>query len=56
MIRCLGSISQDPQTFSPRNEAPGVGTAAKNKACGSNNASAPAAPAVEHKDTRATFW
>ncbi|XP_041845689.1 LOW QUALITY PROTEIN: AF4/FMR2 family member 3 [Melanotaenia boesemani] len=50
-----GSISQDPQTFSPGSEAPGVGTVAKTKPCGSNNTAVPAAPAVEHKDTRTTF-
>ncbi|CAG5993150.1 unnamed protein product [Menidia menidia] len=50
-----GSVSQDPQTFSPRSEAPGAGTAAKTKPCGSSSTSAPAVPVVEHKDTRATF-
>ncbi|XP_035524885.1 AF4/FMR2 family member 2-like [Morone saxatilis] len=47
-----GSITQGPEPFSPGSEAPGVGTAAKTKACGSNSTPAPAAPTVEHKDTR----
>ncbi|KAK5612050.1 hypothetical protein CRENBAI_002061 [Crenichthys baileyi] len=50
-----GSISQDPQRFSPGNEAAGVGTAAKTKPCGSNSTPVPAAPAVEHKDNRTNF-
>lgn len=56
MVHCLGSINQGPETFSPGNEAPGVGTAAKTKPCGSSSTPVPAAPTVEHKDTRAAFW
>ncbi|XP_070407971.1 AF4/FMR2 family member 2 isoform X2 [Nothobranchius furzeri] len=47
---CTGSVSQDPQTFSPETEA--GGPAAKTKSCGSTSTPAPAVPAVEHKDTR----
>ncbi|KAG7223603.1 hypothetical protein INR49_028496, partial [Caranx melampygus] len=50
-----GSINQGPETFSPGSEASGVGTAAKAKPCGSNSTPVPAAPAVEHKDTRGAF-
>uniref|UniRef100_A0A1A8PBV5 AF4/FMR2 family, member 2 n=2 Tax=Nothobranchius rachovii TaxID=451742 RepID=A0A1A8PBV5_9TELE len=50
---CTGSVSQDPQTFSPETEAAGAGgPAAKTKSCGSTSTPAPAVPAVEHKDTR----
>ncbi|KAM7389017.1 hypothetical protein PAMP_023017 [Pampus punctatissimus] len=50
-----GSITQGQETFSPGNEAPGVGAAAKTKPCGSNSTPVPAAPTVEHKETRAAF-
>ncbi|TMS17595.1 AF4/FMR2 family member 2 [Larimichthys crocea] len=47
-----GSITQGQETFCPGSEAPGVGTAAKTKPCGSSTTTVPAAPTVEHKDTR----
>uniref|UniRef100_A0A3Q3QQU3 AF4/FMR2 C-terminal homology domain-containing protein n=2 Tax=Monopterus albus TaxID=43700 RepID=A0A3Q3QQU3_MONAL len=50
-----GSITQGPETFSPGSEAPGVGTTAKTKPCGSNSTPVPAAPTVEHKDTKGAF-
>ncbi|CAB1447475.1 unnamed protein product [Pleuronectes platessa] len=45
-----GSVNQGPG-----GEAPGVGTAAKAKPCGSISTPVPAAPTVEHKDTRGAF-
>ncbi|XP_034739232.1 AF4/FMR2 family member 2 isoform X2 [Etheostoma cragini] len=50
-----GTITQGPRTFSPRSEAPGVGAPAKTKPCGSSSTPVPAAPTVEHKDTRGAF-
>ncbi|XP_060904734.1 AF4/FMR2 family member 2 [Labrus mixtus] len=50
-----GSITQDPDTFSPLNEALEVGAAAKTSPCGSNSNPVEAAPKVEHTDTRCTF-
>ncbi|GLD61870.1 AF4/FMR2 family member 2 isoform X2 [Lates japonicus] len=50
-----GTINQGPETFSPGSEAPTVGTATKAKPCGSNSTPVPAAPTVEHKDTRGAF-
>lgn len=57
LVQCFpGSVTQGPDTFSPRSESPAVGTAAKTKPCGSNSTPVPAAPTVEHKDTRGAFW
>nr|XP_029133294.1 AF4/FMR2 family member 3 [Labrus bergylta] len=50
-----GSITQDPDTFSPLNEAQEVGAAAKTSPCSSNSNPVEAAPKVEHTDTRCTF-
>eukprot|EP00064_Thunnus_orientalis_P013025 superscaffoldBa00002067_g13062 len=50
-----GSITQGRETFSPGNDAPAAGAAAKTKPCGSNSTPVPAAPTVEHKDTRGAF-
>ncbi|TNN59414.1 AF4/FMR2 family member 2 [Liparis tanakae] len=50
-----GSITQGTGTFSPRSEAPGVGTAAKTKPCVSIIPPGPAAQTLEHKETRGAF-
>lgn len=56
MFLCQGAIIQGLDNFSPGNEAPAAGTAAKTKPSGSNSTPVPAAPTVEHKDTRGALW
>lgn len=56
MFHCLGSVTQNQETFPQCSEAAGVGAAAKTKPCGSSGAALPTAPAAELKDARGTFW
>ncbi|XP_034037055.1 AF4/FMR2 family member 2 [Thalassophryne amazonica] len=50
-----GTITQAPGTLSPEHEAHGTATVTKTKPCGLNSTSVPAAPIIEHKDTRGAF-